>query len=112
MPEFRIAKYDMEDNEKEYKMEFELPGLTKDDVKFEIINNQTVEISGERRTSEKEVEEEYEKKHKTYSRFFQRITLPKNIDVENIDAKMQDGILTVSLPKIELESEKKKIEVQ
>lgn len=113
IPEFRIPRSELKELDKEYVMELEMPGLTKDDVKFEIVNKTDIEIKGEKRTSETEVEEgSYTRKEKHYNKFYQKFSLPKEVDVEKIEAKMEDGVLSVHLPKIEIEKEKKQIKVE
>ncbi|MHA1892904.1 MAG: Hsp20/alpha crystallin family protein [Candidatus Helarchaeota archaeon] len=111
--EFRIPRSELKELDDEFIMELELPGLDKEDVKFEITNNRILEIKGERRTSEKEVEEgKFEKTEKHHSTFYQKIKLPKEIKTDEIDAKMENGLLMVHLPKMETKEEKTKIKVE
>ncbi|NHI90906.1 MAG: Hsp20/alpha crystallin family protein [Candidatus Lokiarchaeota archaeon] len=113
MSEFRMPRHEIKELDKEYLMELEMPGLSKEDIKFEIVNNTDIEIKGEKRTSETEVEEgNYEKKERHYNKFYHKLTLPKEVDVEKIEAKMENGILLVHLPKIEKLTEKTEIKVE
>ena len=113
LPEFRAPRSELKELDDEYLMKFEMPGLNKEDIKFEIVNNTDIEIKGEKRTSETEVEEgSYTKKEKHYNKFHQRLRLPKEVNVEKIEAKMENGILSVHLPKIEVKEEKTEVKVE
>ena len=85
---------------KTYVMTFDLPGVKKDQVKVEADNDQ-ITIRAERREEKKNesrkkfISEVY---YGTYSRTF---TLPSPIDEKKIDAKFENGVLTVTVPRSE-----------
>jgi HSP20 family protein len=90
-----------EDKEK-YSIEIDLPGVKKEDVNIEIIDDFLV-ISGERKYEKKESSYRIES---YYGQFTRKFMLPKNIDTEKIEAKFQKGVLKISLPKKEINSQK------
>jgi len=112
-------KINLSEDEKNYYIHADLPGLNKDQVKMELSDDDRVlTISGERETvidnsnDEKKAKKEgkKEKKNKnnkkyskiecSYGRFERSFSLPENTDINAIKAKMENGVLEVTLPKI------------
>jgi HSP20 family protein len=93
---------DITEDEHSYTVSTELPGLKKEDVKIQFENG-VLTISGEKR-----VEEETEGKDRSWHRmerrygsFLRTVALPNTVAVDNADAKFEDGVLTIKLPKRE-----------
>jgi HSP20 family protein len=87
------------ENDKEFRLEVVLPGWTRDEVKVEI-DNDLLKISGERKEEkENDSKDEFLRKEFKKESFERSFTLPKEIDHQKIDAKHQDGILSVIIPK-------------
>ena len=88
-----------------YEIELAIPGLAKEDVHIEV-DNKTLIIKG------KKVSEEgtpsYSKKEFNFSAFERRFFLGEDIDLDNIAAKHEHGILSVSLTKV-IDTQEKKI---
>ena len=101
------------ETDKEYKVEIAAPGLTRDDFKIDINEDNELTVSMEKKVEKNEVSEKEGKKHTylrrefSYSSFRQRMILPDNVNVDNIDAKMENGVLTIDIPK-KTEEEKRK----
>ena len=94
-------------------VEAELPGFAKEDVDI-TLENQTLTISAERKEERKEGDEkkgELLLHERRYSRFQRSFTLPPTVDESKCDAKLHDGVLTITLDKRE-ESKPRKITVQ
>lgn len=88
---------DIRENENEFIVEAELPGVKKDDIKLDI-DDDTLTITAESKVEKKEEKDNYlrmERRHGTYSRTFSI----ENIQNENVKAEYNDGILKVTLPK-------------
>lgn len=103
-----IPELNVYENEKEFELTVALPGMRKEDINISFENN-TITISGERELKE----DEGTKYHRIESRFgkFKRsLPLPNVIDEENIEATYENGVLTVTVPKLK-EKAGKKIEV-
>ena len=95
-----------------YHVELDLPGMKKEDISVDVKDN-TVTISGERKTQEEVNEEDYYRIESRYGKFSRSFSLPENVDVENIHAESQDGVLEVVIPKLEKKENKpKKIEIK
>jgi HSP20 family protein len=98
---------DMADNGKEYVITAELPGITKEDLNVQVTEN-SIEISSEKKTVEKEEKEGYIRRERHYSNFYRSIPLPDSILPGKADAELKEGILTVKLPKAKPEERKGK----
>jgi HSP20 family protein len=98
---------DLADNGKEYVVTAELPGITKEDLNVEVTEN-SIEISSEKKTEEKEEKEGYIRRERRYSNFYRSIPLPDDILPGKADAELKEGVLTVKLPKAKPEEKKGK----
>ncbi|XVF85141.1 hypothetical protein PTKIN_Ptkin17bG0094400 [Pterospermum kingtungense] len=96
--------WEIKEGEGEYKMRFDMPGMTKDDVKVWVEEKMLVvkaekvpkkKVNGE----ENEEEEEGEWSAKSYGRYSCRIALPENVLFEKIKAEVKDGVLYITIPK-------------
>lgn len=95
-----------------YHLEMDLPGVKKEEISIDI-KNSTLTISGERKTKDEIKKESYYKVESTFGSYSRSFTLPKNVDLENIEARYQDGVLEIIIPKIKQQSEDgKKIEIR
>lgn len=75
----------------------DLPGLAKDDVKVEALDNHLV-IQGERRHEHEEQEGGYRRSERRYGSFYRSIPLPEGAQMEQARAEFKDGVLEVSVP--------------
>ena len=88
----------------------DLPGINKEDIKIDL-NGDLLEISA-RSGEEKETEkEEYIRRERSYTRFYRAVRLPRSVKDEGT-AKMESGVLTITLPKMKLEEPEKKIKIE
>ncbi|MFB6355972.1 MAG: Hsp20/alpha crystallin family protein [bacterium] len=104
----KVDVYEEDDN---LVFELEAPGVDKDDIDVSIEDNRLT-IKGERR-EEKEVggdERDYYRSERFFGSFQRSFALPDKVDVEDIDARYDNGVLTVSLPKAS-EARKTTIEI-
>ena len=89
-------------------VEAELPGFKKDDIDI-TLENQTLTISAERK-EEEEKKGDYLLNERRYQRFLRSFTLPPTVDEKKVDAKLNDGLLNITLNKRE-ETKPRKIQV-
>ncbi|MBN2416089.1 Hsp20/alpha crystallin family protein [bacterium] len=88
----------------------ELPGFTKKDVKLSVVD-QDVIIEGEPVSEKRNEKEHYHRRERSRSMFKRSIHLPFPIDASKVDARLNNGVLVMSLPRAE-EDKPKKIEIQ
>lgn len=102
-----FPKVDVIDLEDKIQIEAEIPGMNKEDVKISIKDGMLC-ISGEKKKVSEESNEKKkfimkELKHSSFRRSFQ---LNESLDSENVNAKFENGILTIAIPKKEPEKQK------
>jgi len=88
------------EGEDAYHIEVDLPGIEKEDIDIQIEDN-TLTISGERKIKEEIKEENYYKIESSFGSFSRSFSLPEDIDIENIDAESVDGVLEITIPKLQ-----------
>lgn len=103
-------KLDVQEKDKEFTIEAELPGVKKDEVKVELVDNR-LSISVERSEKIDEEKKNYIHKERRYSSM-QRSVLLKNAMSDGIKAKLDNGVLMITVPKEENKMNNKKIEIE
>lgn len=91
-------KMDALENDKEYKISFELPGIEEKDIELSI-NNGVLTIKGEMSDKKENKEENYYICERHYGSFERSINLSKNIVAEKAEANFKNGVLTITIPK-------------
>jgi HSP20 family protein len=89
---------DIEETDDAYIVEAEVPGVKKRDLNIEMMGNELT-ISGE--IKERERVGVVRRRTRKVGSFFYRVVLPENVDADKMDADLDDGVLTVRLPKAE-----------
>ena len=97
----RIPNSNIVENEKDFKIELAAPGLERKDFKVEVDNN-ILTISAEKEEEKKEDRKNYRRREFSYNSFSRSFTLPENSVPDRIDAKYENGILRLTLPKKEV----------
>lgn len=98
------------EDENEFRVEIAAPGMTKEDFKVNINEDNELLITMEKREQYKEGDEKnkdgknkkkgtYLRREFSYSRFQQRLILPDNVEKGKIAAKVEHGVLTIGIPK-------------
>jgi HSP20 family protein len=101
---------DLVEDEGHFVLKADLPGLSEDDVAIEVRDN-TLRISGERRSEHERKERGFHRVERSYGRFSRSLTLPEGVDGEAISARFDKGVLEVRVPKPE-ERKPRRIEIQ
>ncbi|MFW5847577.1 MAG: Hsp20/alpha crystallin family protein [bacterium] len=99
---------DVIETEKEYNIDLMLPGIKKDDIKIKIEDGK-ISIEGERKENK---ENKFNHKETWFGKFKKTYVLPDDINVDNVDASYEDGILKVKIPKDTEKIKSKLIEVK
>ena len=105
-----IPAFDITENEKEYVVTAELPGIDVKDVDITFTEG-VLSVKGEKKHEKEDKGEDYHRIERHYGSFHRSFRIPGNVEADRVDAKYKDGILKLILPKAE-GSETKKIEVK
>lgn len=95
-----VPACEVEEQGDHYLLAIEMAGVKKDDIKMESVDNQLV-ISGERRNETRRKEEGQTYSERSYGKFQRTFALPLGVDVSQVEANYQDGILRIVIPKAE-----------
>lgn len=101
---------DIIERENEFSIKVELPGVDKKDVKI-TVQNDVLTIKGEKKQENEIKGENYQHIERSYGIFQRSFTLPTSVHSEKIDASYDNGVLSVTIPKLE-EAKPKEIEVK
>ena len=87
----------------------EIPGLSEKDVQVSVADD-VLTLKGEKTQESEEKDQKYHRVERRYGRFQRSFTLPANLNPEDIKAKFTNGVLTVSIPKVQ-EVQPKEIQI-
>ena len=105
-------KTDIKEGENEYTLEIEMPGIKKENVKIELSKGY-ITISAENNNEVEEKEKNYIRKERHYGSFTRSFYVGDKVEMNDINASMDNGILSITVPKEEKEEpEKKYIEIK
>lgn len=98
----------VKETEKDYTVEVAAPGMKKDDFNVHVDDEGNLHIKMESKDEKKDdnKKEHYLRREFSYSKYEQTLVLPDDVDKDKIAAKVNDGVLTVELPKIVKAEEK------
>lgn len=96
----QVPLCDLEEKGDNYLLTAEMPGVPKDNVRVEVIDNQVV-ISGEQSSEERKDEGGTVYSERRYGKFQRSFSLPTQVDAEKVQASYDNGILRVMIPKAE-----------
>ena len=97
----RVPSVNITENAEEFKIEMAAPGLERKDFKVEVENG-VLCISSEKEEESKEEKKNYTRREYSYNSFSRSFTLPENSLPDKINAKYENGVLNITLPKKEV----------
>ena len=105
-----LPRMDVVETESHFDVQFDLPGISAEEVNIEVHEGELT-ISGSRELKRDEEESTYHRLERSHGEFHRVLGLPQDVDAESIAARYHDGVLTVSIPKME-QAVPKKIDVK
>ena len=105
MPQIEVLQ-----NEGQFKVRADLPGLTKEDVTIELTDDFLM-ISGERKEEKEQKTESFYRSERSYGSFYRRIALPEGAKTENAVATFTNGVLEITIPAPKMEPSIRKLEI-
>ncbi|KAL0341331.1 UNVERIFIED_CONTAM: class I heat shock protein [Sesamum calycinum] len=98
---FAHAMVDWRETPNAHVFKADVPGLRKEEVKVQLEDDRILQISGERKREMEEKGDTWHRVERSSGRFTRRFRLPENAKVEEVKACMENGVLTVTVPKVE-----------
>jgi HSP20 family protein len=95
-----VPPMDLVEGDDHFLLKADLPGLGEDDVNIEIQDN-TLTVSGERRSEHESRERGWYRVERSFGRFSRSLTLPEGVDGDAVTAEFDKGVLSVRIPKPE-----------
>lgn len=100
-------KIDISEGEKNINVVAEIPGVSKEDIKI-VLQDNILTIEGEKKKEEINKEDNFYRSERSYGSFKRCFTLPAEVDSDKVDAKFENGILKIAMPKLEVKQLKEK----
>jgi HSP20 family protein len=101
---------DLYETDEAFVVKAAAPGIKPEDIEIQVTNN-VLTVRGETKEEEKEEGARYHRVERRYGRFERSVALPTRVNADEVEATLEDGILTIEVPKAE-EVKPKKITVK
>lgn len=102
-----VPLVNVKENDKNFEVELAAPGLSKKDFNISV-ENRVLTISSEKKEEKEMKEKDYTRREFSYSSFSRSFALPENVKEEDVNAHYQDGVLKLTLAKMESTPQKAK----
>lgn len=103
-----IPAVNVRETEKEFILDMAVPGLKKEDIHIEV-DEDMLSISAETKEEKKEEKDNYSRREFHFSTFKRSFNIPEDADGSNIEAKQENGVLSIRIPKKEVKPGLKKV---
>lgn len=105
------------EDEKDYKVEVAAPGMNKEDFKVNVTDDNYLVLTVEKKNESKDEDKKrkYLRREFSYHKFEQSLALPEDVNKDEIKASVNDGVLTIDIPKVKVTEKQpavKQIEIQ
>lgn len=104
-PSFTPA-VDVVEQDNAYQLRAEIPGIVPTDIDVQV-ENDVLTLKGERKYENQEERAGYRRVERSYGSFSRSFVLPKGTNVEAIEARAENGVLTVTIPKVQVATARK-----
>ncbi|KAL6195438.1 hypothetical protein ACLB2K_031057 [Fragaria x ananassa] len=99
---FVNTRIDWKETPEAHVFKADIPGLKKEEVKVEIEDDRVLQISGERKIEKEDKSDNWHRVERSSGKFSRRFRLPENAKVDEIKAAMENGVLSVTVPKVDV----------
>ena len=96
------TRVDWKETPEAHVFKADLPGLNKEEVKVEVEDDRVLQISGERKVEKEKKKDTWHRVERSSGKFLRKFRLPENAKMDQIKASMENGVLTVTVPKVEV----------
>ncbi|KAA3456742.1 17.5 kDa class I heat shock protein-like [Gossypium australe] len=109
---FVNTRVDWKETPEAHVFKADLPGMKKEEVKVEIEDDRVLQISGERHVEKEDRNDTWHRVERSSGKFSRRFRLPENVRMGDVKASMENGVLTITVPKVEMKkAEIKSVEI-
>lgn len=109
---FANTRVDWKETPEAHIFKADLPGVKKEEVKVEVEEGGILQICGERSKEQEEKNDKWHRVERSSGKFLRRFRLPENAKMDEMKACMENGVLTITVPKEEVKKpEVKTIEI-
>lgn len=105
-----MPRVDIVETDKTFEVKVDLPGLKPEDIHVDI-HGKELWITGEKKEVHEEEEKTFHRVERHYGQFRRILPLPGDVNEEQVEASFEDGVLNVSIAKVE-EAQTKHIEIK
>ncbi|KAF3443519.1 hypothetical protein FNV43_RR13203 [Rhamnella rubrinervis] len=105
---FVNTRIDWKETPEAHVFKADVPGLRKEEVKVEVEDDRVLQISGERNVEKEDKNDTWHRVERSTGKFMRRFRLPENAKMDQIKAGMENGVLTVTVPKEEQSAQRVK----
>jgi HSP20 family protein len=100
MEEFGVGTLaaDVADRGEAFVVTLDVPGFDREEISVRV-TDRTIRVEAERETTTEEGDEHYIRKERRHESFERAVTLPEEIDAQAVTASMDNGVLTITVPK-------------
>nr|XP_027109657.1 17.5 kDa class I heat shock protein-like [Coffea arabica] len=98
---FVNARVDWKETPEAHVFKADLPGIKKEEVKVEVEDDRVLQIRGERNVEKEDKNDTWHRVERSSGQFMRRFRLPENAKMDQIKAAMENGVLTITIPKEE-----------